>query len=181
MDIFQHYTEKTQGSFIERKKVALTWHYRRADPEYGTFQAKECRAHLEATVGKKYEVEVMEGKANLEVRPSFVNKGAIAKRLISERAANEPEGKAHVPPDFVLCLGDDFTDEDMFRALNASSLPTGDVFSCTVGPSSKQTTASWHLLEPADVISTISMLNGNADDNNAGPMAVVDGVVPENR
>lgn len=52
---------------------------------------------------KKYDVEVMEGKANLEVRPRFVNKGEIAKRLILSYGDE--------PPEFVLCLGDDFTDE----------------------------------------------------------------------
>ncbi|KAL9054006.1 MAG: hypothetical protein Q9162_004412 [Coniocarpon cinnabarinum] len=181
MHIFQHYTEKTQGSFIERKKVALTWHYRRADPEYGTFQAKECRAQLEATVMKKYEVEVMEGKANLEVRPSFVNKGAIASRLVNEAARDEITGIVQQPPDFVLCLGDDFTDEDMFRALKSSSLPKKNVFSCTVGPSSKVTEADWHLLAPADVLSAVAMLNGSADDVNAGPVGVIDGVIPRSR
>lgn len=106
MDIFQHYTERTQGSFIERKRIALTWHFRRADPEYGAFQARECKKHLESTVAKKWDVEVMNGKANLEVRPTFVNKGEIAKRLVNEygHAAGEP-------PEFILCLGDDFTDE----------------------------------------------------------------------
>ena len=181
MQIFQHYTEKTQGSFIERKKVALTWHYRRADPEFGAFQAKECRKYLAASVVKRWPVEVMEGKANLEVRPAFVNKGAIARRLIAERVVDGPEGKAQKPPDFVLCLGDDFTDEDMFKALQESKLPRDGLFSCTVGPSSKQTAASWHLLEPADVVSTIGMLNGSADDNNAGAVSVVDGTVPESR
>ena len=179
--IFQHYTEKTQGSFIERKKVALTWHYRRADPEFGRFQAEECRAQLEAQLTGKWEVEVMEGKANLEVRPSFVNKGAIANRLIAERAVEGVDGKKQALPDFVLCLGDDFTDEDMFRALKTSTMPKDVTFSCTVGPSSKQTAADWHLLEPTDVISTLSMLNGNADDINAGPVSVVDGIVPESR
>jgi trehalose 6-phosphate synthase/phosphatase len=106
MEIFQHYTERTQGSFIERKRVALTWHYRRADPEYGAFQAKECKKHLENTVAKKWEVEVMAGKANLEVRPTFVNKGFIAKRLVDEYGSGEGQ-----TPEFVLCLGDDFTDE----------------------------------------------------------------------
>jgi trehalose 6-phosphate synthase/phosphatase len=106
MEIFQHYTERTQGAFIERKRVALTWHYRRADPEYGAFQARECRKHLEETVMKKWNVEVMSGKANLEVRPTFVNKGFIATRLVNEYGTGPGE-----PPDFVLCLGDDFTDE----------------------------------------------------------------------
>lgn len=54
-------------------------------------------------MAKKYDVEVMTGKANLEVRPRFVNKGEIAKRLILEYGDE--------PPEFVLCLGDDFTDE----------------------------------------------------------------------
>lgn len=106
VDVFQHYTERTQGSFIERKRVALTWHYRRADPEYGAFQARECRKTLEETVAKRWDVEVMAGKANLEVRPTFVNKGFIATRLVNEYGP-EP-GKA---PEFILCLGDDFTDE----------------------------------------------------------------------
>ncbi|KAF2001427.1 glycosyltransferase family 20 protein [Amniculicola lignicola CBS 123094] len=176
IDIFQHYTERTQGSFIERKKIALTWHYRRADPEYGLFQSRECHKHLERTVGKKYDVEVMTGKANLEVRPRFVNKGEIAKRLVEAYGNGDGE-----PPEFVLCLGDDFTDEDMFRSLRQSKLPPDHVFSVTVGASSKQTLASWHLVEPSDVISVISLLNGSADAGNVGAVAVVDGIVPESR
>lgn len=108
MEVFQHYAERTQGSFIERKRVALTWHYRRADPEYGAFQARECRKQLEETTGKKWDIEVMSGKANLEVRPTFVNKGFIATRLVNEYGTTP--GKA---PEFILCLGDDFTDEGM--------------------------------------------------------------------
>ncbi|PGH10672.1 trehalose-phosphatase [Polytolypa hystricis UAMH7299] len=158
LDIFQHYTERTQGSFIERKRVALTWHYRRADPEYGAFQARECRKELENTVVKKWPVEVMAGKANLEVRPTFVNKGFIVSRLVDEYRA-KAGGQL---PDFVLCLGDDFTDEDMFRALRTTTIPREHVFSVTVGARSKQTLANWHLLEPADVISTIASLSSKA-------------------
>ncbi|EFQ95035.1 hypothetical protein PTT_07071 [Pyrenophora teres f. teres 0-1] len=164
------------SSFVERKKIALTWHYRRADPEYGAFQARECQKQLERTVAKKHDVEVMTGKANLEVRPRFVNKGEIAKRLVQEYG--EGTGNA---PEFVLCMGDDFTDEDMFRSLRQSKLPTDHVFSVTVGASSKQTLASWHLVEPSDVISVISLLNGSADAGNVGAIAVVDGTVPESR
>jgi trehalose 6-phosphate synthase/phosphatase len=50
-----------------------------------------------------------------------------------------------------------------------------------VGASSKQTLASWHLVEPSDVISVISLLNGSADAGNVGAVAVVEGVVPESR
>jgi len=106
MDVFSYYTERTQGSWIEKKRVALTWHYRQADPDFGAFQARECRKTLEDSVMKNWEVEVMSGKANLEVRPQFVNKGFIATRLI-----NEYGYEAGCPPEFVLCLGDDQTDE----------------------------------------------------------------------
>jgi trehalose 6-phosphate synthase/phosphatase len=106
MEVFGHFTERTQGSWIEKKRVALTWHYRQADPDFGAFQAKECRRILENTVAKKWEMEVMAGKSNLEVRPQFVNKGYIAARLVNEYGKQAGE-----PPEFVLCLGDDQTDE----------------------------------------------------------------------
>ena len=109
MEVFGYYTERTQGSWIEKKRVALTWHYRQADPEFGAWQATEARRQLENGVLKKWDVEVMSGKANLEVRPRFVNKGFIATRLI-----NEFGSKAGEAPDFVLCLGDDQTDEGKF-------------------------------------------------------------------
>ncbi|KAK9355247.1 glycosyltransferase family 20-domain-containing protein [Lipomyces doorenjongii] len=161
IDIFQYYTERTQGSFIERKRAAVTWHYRRADPEYGAFQARECQNHLENTVTSKYDVEVMTGKANLEVRPRFVNKGEIAKGLVHEY--KDVDGTA-TTPDFVLCMGDDSTDEDMFRALRkVDSLDQDCTFTVTIGPSSKMTTATWHLIDSAEVIKSVGELVGLAD------------------
>jgi trehalose 6-phosphate synthase/phosphatase len=68
---------------------------------------------------------------------------------------------------------------DMFRSLRQSDLPPEHVFSVTVGASSKQTLASWHLLEPSDVISCISLLNGSVDNGNVGAVSVVEGAVPE--
>jgi len=175
MACFQKYTEKTPGSFIERKRCALTWHYRPSDPELGAYMARECQKELEKTVSKKWDVEVMTGKANLEVRPTFINKGEIAKRLIASYGHEVGE-----PPEFTLCLGDDFTDEDMFRALNGSNLPPEHFFTVTVGPSSKMTLARFHLLEPADVISSIALLNGgDTNIGDLGAMAVVEGKIPD--
>jgi trehalose 6-phosphate synthase/phosphatase len=70
---------------------------------------------------------------------------------------------------------------DMFRALLHSGLPTDHTFSVTVGASSKQTLARWHVLEPVDVIAVIALLNGQSDGGNVGAVAVVDGEVPESR
>ncbi|TPX43022.1 hypothetical protein SeMB42_g04895 [Synchytrium endobioticum] len=106
-DIFEYYTERTPGSFVENKRAAITWHYRGADPDFGTFQCNECRNHLENAVLSKLPVEILVGKKNLEVRPISINKGEIVKRLVI----------ANSSADFVMCVGDDKTDEDMFKAL----------------------------------------------------------------
>ncbi|KAJ3120370.1 threalose-6-phosphate phosphatase [Nowakowskiella sp. JEL0407] len=142
-EIFTYYTERTQGSFVEHKRCSITWHYRLADPEYGTFQANECRNHLENAVLSKLPVEVLLGKKNLEVRPHSINKGEIVKRLVAPRIADI---------EFALCVGDDRTDEDMFAGLKASGLSKSHYFNCTLGSATKKTQASWHVAEPKDVI-----------------------------
>ncbi|KAI0595154.1 glycosyltransferase family 20-domain-containing protein [Biscogniauxia sp. FL1348] len=171
--VFQKYTDRVPGTFIERKRCALTWHYRQADPDQGAHASKEALKELEETVAKKWDVEVMTGKANLEVRPTFINKGEIAKRLVNDYNADivhvagsdAPEIVNGHPHDgkleFVLCMGDDFTDEDMFRALNGLSgkqVDADHVYTVTVGASTKVTLAKWHVLSPEDVIESIALL-----------------------
>jgi len=180
-EIFDDYGGKLRGSHLEIKKVALTWHYRGAlDKSIVDQTVKECKAHLQETIVNDYDVEVMSGKMNLEVRPRFLNKGEIAKKLILA------EGD-HVGTDlgFVFCLGDDFTDEgkcsrfhriqalteltspvDMFRSLKKSTLAKESMFSVSIGSDSKPTEASYHLEEPKDVVKAVMMLNGQSDDSN---------------
>jgi trehalose 6-phosphate synthase/phosphatase len=176
----------------------LTWHYRPADPELGAHAAREAKKELESTVAKKWDVDVMEGKANLEVRPTFINKGEIVKRLV----ANYNSDITHVagssntepgPVGFALCMGDDFTDEDMFRALNVLSgndLEEDAVFTVTVGASTKVTLARWHVLEPEDVVEAMALLanvgkSGEIGDStilsqvNLAAIAGLDGKVPD--
>lgn len=142
----------------------------------------------------------MKGKANLEVRPTFINKGEISKRLVNDyntdiahMAASDkssPKGKDG-KLDFVLCMGDDFTDEDMFRALNGISgaqVDVNHVFTVTIGASTKVTLAKWHMLEPEDVIESIALLagvglSGEAHEQlsqvNLATVAGLEGHVPE--
>jgi len=117
-EIFEYYTERTTGSFIEMKKSSITWHYRASDPDWGLFQCKQCLDLLENNVAPKRPIEVLIGKMNLEVRPVAINKGEIVKRLLYN----------HSDAEFIFCAGDDKTDEDMFRALLSvmpSSSPSG--------------------------------------------------------
>ncbi|RKO91617.1 glycosyltransferase family 20-domain-containing protein [Blyttiomyces helicus] len=141
-EIFNYYTERTQGSFVEHKRSSITWHYRMADPEYGIFQAKECQNHLENAILSKFPIEVLLGKKNLEVRPMSINKGEIVRRLLAQ----------HPDVDFVICAGDDRTDEDMFKSVRKSDLPEDATFTCTIGPATKKTHAQWHVITPEDII-----------------------------
>ena len=73
------------------------------------------------------------------------------------------------------------THADMFRALNQSTLPDENVFAVTVGPSSKQTLAKWHVLDPSDVIGVIGLCIGDPDSKDASILAMLEGVAPESR
>lgn len=151
----------------------MTWHYRLANQELGLAYAKEGLDKVAKEIGSKWEVDVMPGKANIEVRPTWINKGEIAKRLVDmyhSPASEDDEGGV----EFALCMGDDTTDEDMFRSLNASSgalLDPQNVFTVTVGASTKDTAAKWHLLDPEDVIECVALLAGV--DQAVGPVSQV--------
>lgn len=175
-NLFQKYTDRVPGSFIERKRCALTWHYRQADPELGIHASIAASEELKSTVAKKWDVDVMAGKANIEVRPTFINKGEIAKRLV-HHYNSDPAGPAQQDGagagcrlEFVLCFGDDFTDEDMFRALGGLSgdqLADDHVFTVSVGAKNRVTLAKWHVPEPDDVLDSTSLLVGVGLDGEA--------------
>ena len=65
--------------------------------------------HLEGVLSNE-PVEVVAGAAIIEVKPQGVSKGGIVERILNELSRRGP-------PDFVLCIGDDRSDEDMFTAM----------------------------------------------------------------
>ncbi|HYC77489.1 MAG TPA: trehalose-phosphatase, partial [Planctomycetota bacterium] len=99
-------TASTPGSLLEEKTAGFAWHWRRADPEYGALQARELRLHLNDLLSNT-PVEVFTGEKVVEVRPQVANKGVIVGRVLAET----PE------PYLAAAIGDDRTDEDLFRAL----------------------------------------------------------------
>ncbi|KAK4415234.1 putative alpha,alpha-trehalose-phosphate synthase [UDP-forming] 11 [Sesamum alatum] len=153
LPIMEHYTEATDGSSIEQKESALVWHHQEADPDFGSCQAKELLDHLESVLAND-PVVVKNGQQIVEVKPQGVSKGVVVKNLM-ETMRNK--GK---PADFVLCIGDDRSDEEMFEAIASSiahrSLPdTAEVFACTVGQ--KPSMAKYYL---DDTVEVIRMLQG---------------------
>ncbi|XP_074273681.1 putative alpha,alpha-trehalose-phosphate synthase [UDP-forming] 11 [Silene latifolia] len=154
--IMESYAEATDGSFIEQKETALVWHYQDSSYEFGVTQSKELLDHLENVLANE-PVDVKRGKHIVEVKPQGVSKGIAVEKLI---ATMRNEGKA---PDFVLCIGDDRSDEDMFegigRATSDPSSPTNpQIFACTVGQ--KPSMAKYYLEDADEVIALVKGLAG---------------------
>jgi trehalose 6-phosphate synthase/phosphatase len=110
------YQESTPGSWIEDKRTSLVWHYRRSDPEFGQWKARELATDLSAMLSNQ-PVNVRHGKKIVEVTAAQVNKGAAVMRCL--------EGRDY---GLVLVAGDDATDESMFRLdlQNLVSVRVGD-------------------------------------------------------
>lgn len=146
LPILQLYTESTDGSSIEAKESALVWHYRDADPDFGSWQAKELLDHLEGVLANE-PVEVVPGQTIVEVKPQGVSKGRTAERILAET----PEAG------FVLCIGNDRSDEDMFYYVPVRE----GSFACTVGQ--KPSKAPFYVNDPADVVATLGKLGEQKD------------------
>jgi len=103
-DLMELYVDRLPEAFVEEKDFTLAWHYRKADPDLGPLRAKELAAHL-LSLTEASDLKVVEGSKVIEVRPSGFGKGKACQGFLA--AGYE----------FVLAMGDDTTDEDLFWAL----------------------------------------------------------------
>ncbi|XP_010525747.1 PREDICTED: probable alpha,alpha-trehalose-phosphate synthase [UDP-forming] 11 isoform X2 [Tarenaya hassleriana] len=152
LPVMNHYKEATDGSFIEEKESAMVWHHQEADPSFGSSQAKELLDHLEGVLANE-PVVVKRGQHIVEVKPQGVSKGKVVENLIG----NMRNSKG-MRPDFLLCIGDDRSDEDMFESIvNHLDVPSiAEVFACTVGQ--KPSKAKYYLDDTSDVIKLLLWL-----------------------
>eukprot|EP00741_Cyanophora_paradoxa_P016818 tig00020941_g16242.t1 len=97
------------------KEGGITWHYRDAEAQYGDWQAKELHLQLVNAL-RNMPVEVLLGNMTVEVRLMGINKGNMLLRILQVEGRRGAAGE-EPPVDFVLAIGDDRTDEDMFAAL----------------------------------------------------------------
>ncbi|KCZ71868.1 trehalose-phosphatase [Candidatus Methanoperedens nitroreducens] len=120
LPILKMYVDRVPGASIEEKDFSIAWHYRKADSEQGSLRAKEL---IDALVNftANIDVQVLQGSKVVEIRNAGVNKGNAGLYWISKNNC-----------DFVLGIGDDLTDEDLFRALPeaAYSIKVGMSQSC---------------------------------------------------
>ncbi|KAG0464230.1 hypothetical protein HPP92_020299 [Vanilla planifolia] len=159
--VMRLYTETTDGSTIEEKETAMVWSYEDADPDFGSCQAKELLDHLDSVLANE-PVSVKSGRNNVEVKPQGVSKGLVARRLLSTM---KDKG---LLPDFVLCIGDDRSDEDMFEVITSAVdgallSASAEVFACTV--CKKPSKAKYYLDDTAEIV---RLLQGLASVSQQG-------------
>jgi len=107
--VLEMYVDRTPGSFIEEKDFSLVWHYRKTVPGQGDLRALELKnALLDLT--SNLNLEVLEGSKVIEVRNAGVNKGRSALHWVTKEMW-----------DYILAIGDDVTDEDIFSVLPSSA------------------------------------------------------------
>jgi trehalose 6-phosphate synthase/phosphatase len=109
LPILDVYADRIPGSFVEEKEFSLVWHFRKADPEIGSLKAKELMDDL-VNFTANIDVQVLPGNKVIEVRNAGINKGDAVRSFVGKEKY-----------DFILVLGDDLTDEDMFRSLPKSA------------------------------------------------------------
>lgn len=117
--ILETYTDRTPGTFIEEKSFSLVWHYRKTESGLGELRANEIINNLRVLAADKG-LQIMPGNKVIEFRNMEVNKGKAALNWIHETAY-----------DFILAMGDDHTDEDIFKAMpnNAITIKVGSEIS----------------------------------------------------
>ena len=105
LPIFNSFTDRTPGTFVEEKQNSLVWHYRKTDPELANNRAVELKTVIKSLAPES--ISLMDMDKAIEITNSQFNKGTAVSDIVSKKIY-----------DFTLCIGDDVTDENMFINLN---------------------------------------------------------------
>ena len=103
--LLEVYVDRTPGALIEEKTFSLVWHFRKVDPELATVRVRELTdALLHMTI--KRDLDILEGNKVIEIKKMNINKGNASRRWLLKKNW-----------DFIFGIGDDWTDEDLFKEL----------------------------------------------------------------
>jgi trehalose 6-phosphate synthase/phosphatase len=135
--VLEKYAALAPGAKVEVKPHSLVWHYRTVSPYHAQKYAVTIKRVLRPTL-KKYGLELLQGNKVLEIKNPKVTKGMAIQDWLKRNYR------------FVLAIGDDITDEDVFASLP----PTA--YSIKVGRG--RTQALYRLASPKDVLKLLRKL-----------------------
>lgn len=155
LKILQGFTEKTEGSYITQKDTMLSWIYKNSDVYFGHLQANEITTHLENILSGTSLIAT-HGKGYVDIKRKNVNKGFFISHIIKEEFLSEIE------PDLILAIGDEDSDEEMFKYLNyiqgklSYVKSETKIITCTIGR--KPSEAKYYLNESNEVIDCLESM-----------------------
>jgi trehalose 6-phosphate synthase/phosphatase len=138
--VLQRYADRLPGSFVEEKEFSVCYHYRSSDPELAKFRVKQL-SHVLKTKYHQANLQLLSGNKVLEIRNAEVNKGKACLFFLKR-----------YPSESVLAIGDDVTDEELFRALPPNA--------CAIKVGSESRQAKYHLPSHREVSTLIHDLSG---------------------
>jgi trehalose 6-phosphate synthase/phosphatase len=103
INILNQITFTCPESYVEEKKFSLAWHYRNAEPQSGYAHSRELIGLLEEII-HSYNLKILDGNKVVEILTNENGKGKAVKKLTEQ-----------INYDFILSIGDDATDEEMFE------------------------------------------------------------------
>jgi trehalose 6-phosphate synthase/phosphatase len=140
--ILELFVGRVPGSMIEEKDFSLVWHYRKADSESSSAAARELLDTL-STFTANLNIQVLPGNKTVEVRTMGNSKGIFFTKFLSAPLAQ-----------FILAMGDDWTDEDLFAVLPPSA------YSIKIGQ--RISKARYNLKSVQDVRALLDKLSGQS-------------------
>jgi trehalose 6-phosphate synthase/phosphatase len=139
---FNRITDACPKSFVEEKSFSLTWHYRNAEPDLGYECSRELIQLLKGMINS-YNLKILDGNKVVEILSNKTGKGRAVKNLLAQNSY-----------DFVLSVGDDTTDEEMFEFF----LNYSNAFTIKVGAGN--TCARYNLKDISNVELLLKQLAG---------------------
>jgi len=139
--ILDEVTLRCSYSYVEKKMFSLAWHYRNADPVIGYSSSRELINLLEKVI-RPLDLKILDGNKVVEILANRTGKGKAVKNLYM-----------HNNYDFILSIGDDVTDEEMFAFF--SDKP--EAFTIKVGKGATQ--AKYRLSSTSSVASLLKQMS----------------------
>lgn len=147
--ILDRYVRRTPGALVEEKEFSLALHFRMADPQASRFRARELK-HLLVNLTTHLDLHVLEGNHVIEIKAGAFDKGRAVTRWVDKKEWG-----------FILAVGDDRTDEDMFGAL-----PEG-AYTIKVGPGASR--ARFRMAAPSEVRALLTRFAGPSEPQRQRP------------
>lgn len=140
--ILDQFTLACPDSYIEEKRFSLAWHYRDVESELGHTNSRKLISLLDNIINS-FKLKLLDGNKVVEIMSEETGKGKAVRSLLERENY-----------DFILSIGDDATDEEMFEFLVHSTA------AYTIKVGTGNSLAKYRIKGIREVVSLLKHLSG---------------------